>query len=1610
MVSIALIAPLSGAFVLLSQSGFVAASCPNAEEVELDCEMCSTSSTRGFDVISNARCSAQFDIAASLRGDRCGFKCMREPCLSNATADGCFCDGFSRDDLESDAICLSRDICTSRCEFMGGECSGVDVQKDKPRCFFHNRIADGVCTSFAQDQMQPLLHNDLFDFFVKVSGVSNLFRAFSNKKCASDSRHQVALGSEYQKNKLCSYVCQSPLSSSSAQCKTWSRLSEAHKRSALCASTEVCKQICFDAKEQSCNGINSMRMTDICWISSEVCSLEGLEHDPHHDWFHLTRQGLNGEFCHKKCQASERAELAQHCNEMNLAAHFEGDSHMKSNLSHVMSETNVCRISDAPRRLLALQNLQASGGIFRSSNQSVSYISALSSPQTVATDRFSVRIIQLGRSAQHAIVVLSDPSYEKRFPAVIGHTSWLAGVLTVQRFSQDGSSASGRVSFQVSVEGNSRKIGQQQVFLFDGASVRDVTSVARLAPTEDGWLSVSLPNVEACSFTVLIAENTNECSLAIGSTAPICQQPRVCSYVSGSYACVCPQGSQDVLGECLKVTNARRLQSDGVSDIQQSGILQIQAASPTYHSWRVAGVSFYDNANCQGTPIGPDYGSDSNSSPHRHGHSVQDMLNPSALSDFWTLALFNPNDTAHLSFDIDFGTTNIRSVSVSQVPGYASDLRATLKTAESPVPALSQPGVLIQTGLEATRAQLGHVIASDTTSQRDGAASCLSLKCSLRQGSLHTTYHPAESRVNTSSEFHNSCQCAAWCQAHLECRSWSFLSEAHTELVTTSHQHALCVLFSENWNEDDVVESLDGWVSGSAGIYVDPLNVTVSQSGSTSITLTGWNFPVLGHVQRIKIVRDDLDEQDIDFVSGISCSGLLCHPGPVDGFSSTDVSWDVSLIAAVEDIQYRVYYCPGSCFSRSMWNRLAGSITVPASEHYWDVSPHDLSSVSNSAILSVHRPSGLVNTALWGVALVQAGQLCSDDVARTAQVSPVLRHQVYQHCGLLVYSGKKLPADALTWTGGQHLHGEYTFSSTDPKAECANRCKADSQCVGFHILPSQGFCEFFRGDADMAAVGFGSNSYLLQELADRLVEDVGYDSYILDCPHASSASRALSVDFLVDDITHGQYQVCVCSVLCQDDDCGRTIFDSIQECPADDKSIWTGIPGGNSERWLDVSSTFSDESYARGPYQQHRWTLARSFALPVSIHVDGSGMNHFSDSKLRFQKELCGSNNVDFIFLGDSTSDFHDDHAEYIFSAKNEPESGQVYHGCWCAGDNCQQDTAFDVTIGKLAYSARFDINNDYLFDPHQANSVEVAGQRLNATMDRITVIDCKGSCGISPPTELFQEFSVENGFVASDFADPRLHQDCCSELNNVNADFKYWQVENRHCAHGYLSPQDLSSESSSCESCVGSSCLGFDEVHNTMSFCLDDNACRGVCDAHDECVSFSMHRHLNRCFLHTSVCSDVSAWSFDASYVLNIKQVTIQNDVLGFAAETWSSSLLDFAPFTLPLGTFKVCACDYELLEDGGTCSRSDKRDYAVELGTIHVTGASCMFTRAIQSRWHCHQQKMGGHRCIQSASSSVGATDDGSYTVALSDVSHGLCSVVSDADDVVAVEIVSP
>jgi len=307
---------------------------------------------------------------------------------------------------------------------------------------------------------------------------------------------------------------------------------------------------------------------------------------------------------------------------------------------------------------------------------------------------------------------------------------------------------------------------------------------------------------------------------------------------------------------------------------------------------------------------------------------------------------------------------------------------------------------------------------------------------------------------------------------------------------------------------------------------------------------------------------------------------------------------------------------------------------------------------------------------------------------------------------------------------------------------------------------------------------------------------------------------------------------------------------------------------------------------------------------------------------------------------------------------------------------------------------------------------------------DRITIIDCKGTCGVSSPTaavvtpaggdkiETWNDLSPFSWFVDLPSIDEQNPQDPESEMrfHAAKPSSTYTPRQGSYCpqanidldAHVFpfggvrrpLKDHQCYTKCSLNAPCEDDDCFcgneetgepsghysGYDSI-DSNALCADVKLCQYLCDNTDGCVSIDMHRDLPRCFLNYASDCDTHEDNLmpDEHYTLLIRQSDVNDEQAGSPARGASRRLLPaadlgfswdkmlrFKPIQFKSGgTFKLCFCDSSILGPGRVCST--ERDYKIEVGTIHASGVSCLIANPKLQRVSCTDQKHGGLRCYE-------------------------------------------
>merc|ERR1719158_1404249 len=380
------------------------------------------------------------------------------------------------------------------------------------------------------------------------------------------------------------------------------------------------------------------------------------------------------------------------------------------------------------------------------------------------------------------------------------------------------------------------------------------------------------------------------------------------------------------------------------------------------------------------------------------------------------------------------------------------------------------------------------------------------------------------------------------------------------------------------------------------------------------------------------------------------------------------------------------------------------------------------------------------------------------------------------------------------------------------------------------------------------------------------------------------------------------------------------------------------------------------------------------------------------------------------------------------------------------AGTACTNLADYKERAGSLYITNRVEVSVDYVLHPGKDGSIElttpvramgdmsdeasltyehsqVFGFTANKLLskDRITIIDCKGTCGVSSPTaavvtpldgskiETWNDFSPFSWFVDLPSIDDPNDVDPEKQINSHAAkpSKSYTPRQGSYCPQSNIDLDDHEFpfggvrrplKDHQCYTkcglnapCEDDDCFcdgyysGYDSI-TSNALCADVKLCQYLCDNTEGCESIDMHRERNRCFLnYDRQCSThEDRLKPDEHYTLLIQQSDFNDEQAGAARRlaqakeearrllpaadlgfSWDK-MLRFKPLQFKSGgTFKLCFCDSAILGPGRVCST--EKDYKIEVGTIHASGVSCLIANPKLQRVSCTGQRHGGLRCYE-------------------------------------------
>jgi len=336
----------------------------------------------------------------------------------------------------------------------------------------------------------------------------------------------------------------------------------------------------------------------------------------------------------------------------------------------------------------------------------------------------------------------------------------------------------------------------------------------------------------------------------------------------------------------------------------------------------------------------------------------------------------------------------------------------------------------------------------------------------------------------------------------------------------------------------------------------------------------------------------------------------------------------------------------------------------------------------------------------------------------------------------------------------------------------------------------------------------------------------------------------------------------------------------------------------------------------------------------------------------------------------------------------------------------------YSRNVGDLYVTDRFDLDMNWVLTANKNQFIEVTGNNLDIRRDRISVISCDGTCGVTEPTKALSQFpsiaAHSNHLAANNLIDAAATSDQVAHVQSTSVNDVQFNppVLRKFCHIGSSLEMQGDIAKDLCQTkCADDSgnklakdgCSGFIRGYAAkFVYCPDGSrddavvAAKQACAGQISCAGFEFHRSISRVHFNsveaTNKCkaADVGLHSDKAYdyYSINSRGASSQSTSwhtpqAGTDLSKYSyDSKLIFQNYTFPSGgTFKVCGCDSSnQFSDQATFCRT-KADYKIEIGKIHVSGVSCLVNQHKFQRGCCQQQvaleggESSGLRCYSDA-----------------------------------------
>jgi hypothetical protein len=542
--------------------------------------------------------------------------------------------------------------------------------------------------------------------------------------------------------------------------------------------------------------------------------------------------------------------------------------------------------------------------------------------------------------------------------------------------------------------------------------------------------------------------------------------------------------------------------------------------------------------------------------------------------------------------------------------------------------------------------------------------------------------------------------------------------------------------------------------------------------------------------QRVKIVDADAvcaEGAVAEAVVGIGCSHpYFCAPKPAES-SSDMASWSgISIFSSSKDVMYKVCYNKGMTFDRYQWYDVPGVVMVGKSSFSWTTTPAKIARTLEEFSLTVTRPafSSASNPAGWMLKIIRSYFDCATVATDVEKI------------GLSDASSAVVDMDVKAWNTisvydvvGQNFAdvGKYKVCFAEGPGKPFSAIPSAEGGLYFEIEAEEGYSLHPRDvfSHQMLSGRLGTLNTLTvagHRLYVPSTSAIGVKDSGSPCDSETPLVFSVPVDedmsspdgyvfstVIPTTLTPGTYDLCYCESRTDtspDKDVPGKLY-RLQGVTVGDQTM-SGASRCSSTPLGQVALTdplatgllpknmvtgfqdhFCAKKCARGcvrqdcfcdsfdpdtMYDEATVDLMAGYAAPLCLSAslcrDACSASPYCEM---FDYEPA----TNFCWLLTATPTTL---SECENGALNYDESTQTW--ARVNGTACTNTTDFTQTVGTITLSKRADIGNDWVLTPSAGvgtdyvpvQSLEVTGTNMDWTKDRVMLVECTGTCGVSGP------------------------------------------------------------------------------------------------------------------------------------------------------------------------------------------------------------------------------------------------------------------------------------